>query len=135
MGDSDLFLLREGRLLALNTRQEYVNELALRALGGAFPLEDAFRDAQAGALCEYIGKEDVRCDFTRIPFPLQSGDVLMLCSDGVSDTLTLRQLREALALPPQECCDRLESDILAAKKAEQDNYTAIVIKYNGKGEK
>ena len=134
VGDSDLFLLRGGSLYALNLRQEFKNELVLRALEGAFPVAEAFADAQAGALSEYIGKEAVRCDYTRIPFFLRREDTLLLCSDGVSDTLTLRQIREAMALPPQACCDRLEGEILAAEKANQDNYTAIVLKYHGKGE-
>ena len=132
VGDSDLFLLREGTLYALNVRQEYKNELILRALDGAFPVEEAFHDPQAGALSEYIGKETVNCDFTRIPFPLQPEDALLLCSDGVSDTLTLKQIREAMALPPQACCDQLENGILTAAKPGQDNYTAIALKYHGK---
>ena len=133
VGDSDLFLLREGKLYSLNTRQEYQNELILRAMGGAFPLENAFLDPQTGALSEYIGKEEVHGDCSRIPFPLLPGDALLLCSDGVSDTLTLKQLREALGLPPQACCDKLEREILLAQKPGQDNYTAIVIHYHGKG--
>lgn len=134
VGDSDLFLLREGQLCALNVRQEFQNDLVLRALEGAFPLEEAFSDPQAGALSEYIGKEDVRCDYTFLPFPLQPEDAVLLCSDGVSDTLTLKQIREAMALPPQACCDRLEAEILAAARPNQDNYTAIALKYHGKGE-
>lgn len=135
VGDSDLFILREGSLYELNIRQEYKNELVLRAMEGDFPVEEAFNDPQAGALSEYIGKEDVECDYSRIPFRLHPGDVLLLCSDGVSDTLTLKQIREAMALSPQECCDRLEEEISEAHKPGQDNYTAIVLKYNGKGEK
>ena len=134
VGDSDLFLLREGTLYELNVRQEFRNDLVLRALEGAFPVEDAFTDPQAGALSEYIGKEDVKCDYTYLPFPLQPEDVLLLCSDGVSDTLTLKQIREAMALPPQACCDKLEEEILAAGRPNQDNYTAIVMQYHGNGE-
>ena len=134
VGDSDLFLLREGTLYELNVRQEFRNDLVLRALEGAFPVEDAFTDPQAGALSEYIGKEDVKCDYTYLPFPLQPEDALLLCSDGVSDTLTLKQIREAMALPPQACCDKLEEEILAAGKPNQDNYTAIILQYHGTGE-
>ena len=134
VGDSDLFLRREDRLYGLNIRQEFKNELVLRALERALPVEDAFTDPQAGALSEYIGKENVRCDYTYLPFSLRPGDVVLLCSDGVSDTLTLKQIREAMALPPQDCCDRLEEEILAAGRPDQDNYTAIVLNYHGKGE-
>ena len=134
VGDSDLFLLREGTLYELNVRQEFRNDLVLRALEGAFPVEDAFTDPQAGALSEYIGKEDVICDYTYLPFALEPEDALLLCSDGVSDTLTLKQIREAMALPPQACCDKLEEEILAAGRPNQDNYTAIVMQYHGNGE-
>ena len=134
VGDSDLFLLREGTLYELNVRQEFRNDLVLRALEGAFPVEDAFTDPQAGALSEYIGKEDVKCDYTYLPFSLRPEDALLLCSDGVSDTLTLKQIREAMALPPQACCDKLEEEILAAGRPNQDNYTAIVMQYHGNGE-
>ena len=97
-------------------------------------MEEAFVDVQAGALSEYIGKENVQCDYTRIPFLLQAEDALLLCSDGVSDTLTLRQIRDILALPPQACCEQLEKAILDVGRPNQDNFTAIVLKYHGKGE-
>ena len=132
VGDSDLFLLREGKLYALNQRQEYKNDLLLRALGGAFPVSDAYQDPQASALSEYIGKKQISCDYLRKPFELMAEDTLLLCSDGVSDTLTLTQIKEAMILKPQECCGRLEQDILAADIPNQDNYTAIVIRYHGK---
>ena len=134
VGDSDLFLLRENKLYGLNARQEFKNDLILRALDGAFPVEEAFQDPQAGALSEYIGKEEVTCDYTRMPFLLQPEDALLLCSDGVSDTLTLKQIREAMALSSQACCDKLEEEIMAAGKPGQDNYTAIALKYHGKNE-
>lgn len=135
VGDSDLFLLREGKLYGMNIRQEYKNDLVLRALDGAFPVEEAFHDSQAGALSEYIGKEEVDCDYNRIPFSLRPDDTLLLCSDGMSDTLTLKQIREAMALSPQVCCNKLEKEILSADKPSQDNYTTIVLNYHGKGEK
>lgn len=135
VGDSDLFLLREGKLYGVNIRQEYKNDLVLRALDGAFPVEEAFHDSQAGALSEYMGKEEVNCDYNRIPFSLRPEDVLLLCSDGISDTLTLKQIREAMALSPQACCDKLEEETLLTGKPDQDNYTAIVLNYHGKGEK
>ena len=134
VGDSDLFLLRQGELYALHIPQEYRHELALQALEGGTSLEAAFLDPQAGALTEYIGKEAVTCRYTRIPLALEPEDTLLLCSDGVSDTLTRKQLREALTLPPQEACDRLEEAILAAGPAGQDNYTAIILRYHGEGE-
>ncbi len=131
VGDSDLFLLREAHLYALNQRQEYKNELLMHALEGMGSVEAAYQDPQAGALLEYIGKEDVQCDYLRIPFFLLPGDTLLLCSDGVSDTLTRKQIQEAMYLQPQACCEKLEEEILQADRENQDNYTAIVLRYHG----
>jgi len=132
VGDSDLFLLREGKLFALNMRQEYKNDLLIRALKGVFPVEEAFSDPQSAALSEYIGKEKIVCEHNRLPLSLKIEDTLLLCSDGVSDTLTLAQIREAMTLPPEECCEKLEKDILSADIPNQDNYTAIAVRYHGK---
>lgn len=90
VGDSDLFLLREHQLYALNTRQEFQKDLLLRSFQGAFPIEEAFSDPQAGALSQYIGKEEVTPARTHIPLSLFPGDTLLLCSDGISDPLTLK---------------------------------------------
>lgn len=134
VGDSDLFLLREHQLYALNTRQEFQKDLLLRSFHGAFPIEEAFSDPQAGALSQYIGKEEVTPDRTHIPLSLFPGDTLLLCSDGISDPLTLKQIREAMELPVQDCCSALETAIRKAALPTQDNYTAIVLHYYGEKE-
>ena len=134
VGDSDLFLLREHQLYALNTRQEFQKDLLLRSFHGAFPIEEAFSDPQAGALSQYIGKEEVTLDRTHIPLSLFPGDTLLLCSDGISDPLTLKQIREAMELPVQDCCSALEAAIRKAALPTQDNYTAIVLHYYGEKE-
>ena len=103
----------------------------MHVLEGMGSVEAAYQDPQAGALLEYIGKEEVRCDYLRSPFFLLPGDTLLLCSDGVSDTLTRKQIQEAMYLSPQACCEKLEEEILRADRENQDNYTAIVLRYHG----
>ena len=39
-----------------------------------------------------------------------------------------------MQLSPQECCEKLEEAVMDKGKSNQDNYTAIVLKYHGKGE-
>lgn len=130
VGDSDILLLREGQLYALNARHEYRNELLKQVLGGELLLQDALEDPQADALSQYIGNASILCDYTRIPFSLQAGDTLLLCSDGVSDTVPLQEIAACMALPAQECCAALEGRIQSARLPEQDNYTAIVLHIN-----
>ncbi|MFR4007965.1 MAG: hypothetical protein ACLT0Y_00590 [Christensenellales bacterium] len=56
---------------------------------------------------------------------------MLLCSDGVSDTLTIKQISRAMALPPQQGCERLERKS-CRRQPVKDNYTAILLKYHGK---
>ncbi|MFR6590142.1 MAG: hypothetical protein ACLURV_08530 [Gallintestinimicrobium sp.] len=48
--------------------------------------------------------------------------------------LTLKQIREAMELPVQDCCSALETAIRKAALPTQDNYTAIVLHYYGEKE-
>ncbi len=48
VGDSDLFLLRKNKLYGLNARQEFKNDLILRALDGAFPWRKRFKILRQG---------------------------------------------------------------------------------------
>ena len=119
---------------ALCIKQEFQKDLLLRSFHGAFPIEETFSDPQAGALSQYIGKEEVTLDRTHIPLSLFPGDTLLLCSDGISDPLTLKQIREAMELPVQDCCSALEAAIRKAALPTQDNYTAIILHYYGEKE-
>ena len=134
VGDSDLFLLRQGELYALHIPQEYRYELALQALEGGTSLEAAFLDPQAGALTEYIGKEAVTCRYTRIPLaPGTRGYPAAMFRRGERYPYQ-KAAKGGLDIAAQEACDRLEEAILAAGLAGQDNYTAIILRYHGEGE-
>ncbi len=128
-GDSDLFLYRSGRMYALNRRQELWGELVAEALFSGTPLYYAYSDPQKGALVEYIGKEDVSIDYSRFPLPLQKGDKLLLCSDGVSDTLELSRLQTLMACSPEEALLRIGEAICEEGMVFQDNYTAVMLEY------
>ncbi|MPM78038.1 Protein phosphatase PrpC [bioreactor metagenome] len=130
IGDSDLFLLRDDTLYAVNCRHEYLNDKILLALAGNIPLSAAYGDMQHGALTEYLGNEDINADYSHVPFTLKPNDKLLLCSDGLSDTLNLSMIERAMRLSPPDAAQALESSITAANMPMQDNYTAIVIGIN-----
>ena len=131
IGDSDLFLWREGLLYSLSRRHEYSNDLLLEALEDGADVNKAFTDPQASALSAYIGLAKPEADYTKRPFALRPGDVLMLCSDGVSDTIPHVQMRDALSLGAAGAVKRIEADIADANAPNQDNYTAIIAQYVG----
>ena len=55
------------------------------------------------------------------------GDVLLLCSDGISGVLTPAELREAMCLPPDAGCRLLETLVLEKGLPAQDNFTGTMI--------
>jgi protein phosphatase len=62
---------------------------------------------------------------------LQAGDVLLLCSDGLSDMLGDDRLLEVLAAEaePEAACRRLVAE--ANEAGGRDNITAVVARFDG----
>ncbi len=126
VGDSDLLLYREGRIYAMNQRQEYGNNLLMKVVDDALSMEQVIGNSDAPALTEYMGAQHAEADYSIRPWQVKEGDVYLLCSDGVSDTLTFDEIREAMSHDASECAELLEKGIIEKNKRFQDNYTAIV---------
>ena len=126
VGDSDLFLLRNNRIYAMNVRQEYGNQLLMRAADGAISVDQALLHSDAPALTEFMGAQHVNPDYSIVPWQVLDNDVYLLCSDGISDTLSFEEIRQAMMHKPSECAEILEKGIMTKNKKFQDNYTAIV---------
>lgn len=126
VGDSELLLLRNGRIYEMNQRQEYGNTLLMRVADGAISMEQALAHPDAPALTEYMGGKHANPDYSITPWQVEDNDVYLLCSDGISDTLTYDEIREAMSHEPGKCADLLEQGIMRKNKRFQDNYTAIV---------
>ena len=128
VGDSDVLLLRRGKLYRLNLRHTHQNELYRLAAAGRISVEEALESTQRHALSQYIGAKSISPDCFVRSFGLCVGDALLLCSDGVSGTLGDKQLARLMALPPKGCCEGIEREIAAADLPGQDNYSAVAIK-------
>ncbi len=128
VGDSELRLLRRGKMYLLNVLHTNQNELYSLAAAGRISVEEARECAQPHALSQYIGAKRVSPDQFARRFTLCRGDALLLCSDGVSGTLSEKQLARLMSLSPESCCEGIEREIAAADAPGQDNYSAIAIK-------
>lgn len=131
VGDSFLYLFREGRLLRLNTEHNLLHQSYLEAIqdGEMDPLP--FRNMpEAGALTGFLGMVGLQlADCSVRPLPMNDGDILLACSDGVGGVLSPQEVAEALSgSGVEEMCARLEEGILRHNRPNQDNYTAIVVK-------
>lgn len=131
VGDSYLYLLRDGKLLRLNTEHNLCHQRYLESIRDSdmdpLPLRDM---PEAEALTEFLGMpglDEVDCSVR--PLPMKEGDVLLACSDGVGRVLSTEEISEALRnADVEEMCSGLEAKIISRNKANQDNYTAIAVK-------
>ena len=129
VGDSGIFLLRGGGVFQLNQEHTCLNRLLLQELERE-PIDKgrALSDPDAPRLTSFVGIDRLtEVDLSLRPLELQRGDVLLLCSDGISGVLTPPELMEAMSLSPEEGCALLERMVLEKGVPGQDNYTGVLI--------
>jgi protein phosphatase len=128
VGDSRLYLLRDGRLHQLNADHNYAQRLTQMVMAGTISQEDAENHIDRKALTSYLGLEQLtEVDQNTSPFPLESEDRILLCSDGLYGTLSEEEIAKLLLKAPQEAADDLVNRALAKKKPNQDNVTVAIL--------
>lgn len=126
IGDSSLLLLRDGELTILTQEHTYETELMDHVRTGELSAEDARRHPEREALTSYVGTPRlIYVDRTVRPFPLESGDRVILASDGLTKTLSLDEIAAEQSTKPEDFCDRLVRKVLEKGRTSQDNVTVI----------
>lgn len=131
VGDSFMYLYRNGGLFRLNAEHNICHDLYLEKIrSGSTETADCRANIEAQALSAYLGMPGLdKVDLSYKPMPLKRGDILLACSDGVGGVLDENEIMESLAWPlPQDRCSRLEQHIVEHKNPNQDNYTALIVK-------
>jgi protein phosphatase len=129
VGDSRGYLLREGRLVQLTRDQSLVNQLIE---AGQLTEEEAETFEHNNIILQALGTADtVQVDLTYCE--LRRGDVLLLCSDGLSGMVRGDEIREALksADEPVDACKLLTDR--ANQAGGHDNITVVVVRFDGEG--
>ena len=130
VGDSYIYLKRGNGLYRVNRDQNYRSELYLEAVrAGHLDPGPANADPDGHRLAQFLGKDELgEMDLSLRPLPLQDGDALVLCSDGVGGSLDEAAILDCLkADDPAEACARMDEQIYTLGRRNQDNYTALVI--------
>ena len=123
IGDSRLYLLRDGELRRLTTDHTVVERLVAE---GRLTPEEADMHPQRSILTKALGvDEQIEPDDDRLE--TRPGDRLLLCSDGLTGMAGEDEIKQILVAndDPQSAADQL---VDAANQAGgQDNITAVVV--------
>jgi protein phosphatase len=129
VGDSRAYLIRGGHATQLTKDQSLMQKLIE---AGELTEEEALLSERRNIILQALGPENnVKVDLTIQP--LRRGDVLLLCSDGLSGLVRpddmARVVDEELDL--SVACDRLIS--MANDQGGQDNITVVAARFEGTG--
>lgn len=129
VGDSAIYLCRNGGVFQLNREHTCLNRLFLQELEReVIQKERAIADPDAPRLTSFVGIDRLtEVDLSLRPLTLQQGDALLLCSDGISGVLTPPEVLECMSPDPEEGARLLERMVLEKQVMGQDNYTGILI--------
>ncbi len=128
VGDSRIFLYRDGELTQLNRDHNYAADLMEKVDAGELTMEEALADPQRNALTSYIGIALLeRIDGNREALELLAGDRIMLVSDGVYNTLSEAEILALMQYAVGKSMMSLGVQIESRKKPNQDNYTALLL--------
>jgi protein phosphatase len=125
IGDSRLYLIRGETTQRLTRDHSYVGRLVET---GIVRSEDAESHPQRHILTAALGSgRELIPDAPEHPIPLQEGDVLILCTDGLWSVVPERQITQiANANSPADACRKLVH--AALERGAPDNVTVIILR-------
>ena len=126
VGDSRIYLFRDGKLVQVTTDHSLAMEHVRR---GLLTKAEADKSKIQNVLTRAMGiKKNVEFDLLR--FPVKLGDVMVLCSDGLykgmNETQLAEQLEQGKNLPLVKLCKQLVR--VSNDNDGQDNISAVMIK-------
>ncbi len=127
VGDSRGYVLRKDTLVQLTRDQSLVNQLIE---AGQLTEEEAETFEHNNIILQALGTSDtVQVDLTFAE--LRRGDILLLCSDGLSGMVRFEDIRETLrsGAEPLDICKALTER--ANQAGGHDNITVIIVQFDG----
>jgi protein phosphatase len=132
VGDSRIYLLRGGEIAQV-TRDHNLRLLLEREVAeGRMPAGEVEEHEQKEALISYIGSGEVELiDIGRNPIKLLSGDIVLLCSDGLTKSLSDDEINAVIAEHYGDIREtsRLLPLIAFDTGGSKDNTSVVLIQY------
>ncbi len=125
VGDSRAYMLRKGTLHQITTDHSLVQELLQK---GQITAEEAVNHPQKNVITRALGT-DAGVEIDLYEFAVQPEDMLLLCTDGLSNMLQVDELVAALAEFQGCSLERLTEQLVqkANAKGGVDNITAVLL--------
>src|SRR5205807_999113 len=129
VGDSRAYLIRHGQAVQLTKDQSLMQRLVE---AGELTEEEAARSERRNISLQALGPDPkVKVDLTYQE--VRKGDVLVLCSDGLSGQVKKQEIAEIVTRERdlQAACDQLIA--LANERGGPDNITVVIARFDGDG--
>jgi serine/threonine protein phosphatase PrpC len=123
VGDSRVYLIRDGTMLQVTRDDSWAN------LGWSGSSEDATSTSMKNILTKALGaREDV--EFDVVDQALQEGDVILLCSDGLTNMVSDARISEIVTAHPGDLATACR-ELIAEANAQggRDNVSLILVEH------
>ena len=129
VGDSNIFLIRKNKVTRLNRYHNYAAVLQSKVNQGKMTQQEADTNPMRSRITSFIGMGEVNeIDANAEPVLLHPDDVIILCSDGVSNALGDDAIVNLIhAGDFASLGERMEDSILRQNIRNQDNFSAVMI--------
>jgi serine/threonine protein phosphatase PrpC len=129
VGDSRAYLIRGGQAHQITKDQSLMQRLVE---AGELTEEEAAHSERRNIILQALGPDPkVKVDLTHQE--VRRGDVLVLCSDGLSGQVKKEEIAQVVTATPElsAACDKLIA--LANERGGPDNITVVIARFDGDG--
>ncbi len=132
VGDSPMFLFRRGEIAVLNEDHSLAPELDRLVAAGQLTEDEARRDPRRHMLRSAVTGEDIDLiDLSNHPLALESGDYIVLASDGIAslENAEIARIIQGYAKDGASAvATALIRSVEALREPHQDNATVLVVR-------
>lgn len=137
VGDSRIYIIRENNnqteMRQITRDHNYWLRLQEMVAQGKMTQEEAMAKRQKEALISFLGIGNVSLmDISTEPIPMQYGDIVMLCSDGITKTLPDHQIKSIILddkNPIEQKAVQLVEAAIHGNTHSQDNTSVAILQY------
>ena len=130
VGDSHIYLFRDGQLIQLNQEHNRGQDLLRHAIAGELTFDEVRADPKKSGLTSFIGMGEIKyVEKSLDSISLHPGDRIVLMTDGVFNALSDSEIAAVLAQNPdvKTAARMMEQGVLSKAAPHQDNFTAVIL--------